>query len=138
MNTQTPQQIAKTALAATVLLVVEKASDPSLGFGSGFFVRTNLIATNYHVIKDAVRGIAKLAGKDTTYTFEAEDIIATDKPNDLALLKVTAHGINPLPLGDSDTVEIGETVYVAGNPEGFLEGTFSDGIISGIRGGGYR
>ena len=36
--------------------------------------------------------------------------------------------------GDSDTVEIGDTVYVAGNPKGFFEGTFSDGIISAVRG----
>ena len=52
--------------------------------------------------------------------------------NDLALLKVTAYGIKPLSLDDSDTVKIGETVYVAGNPKG-LEGTFSDGIISSRR-----
>ena len=38
----------------------------------------------------------------------------------------------PLLLGDSNTVRIGETVYVAGNPIG-LEGTVSDGIISGRR-----
>ena len=40
--------------------------------------------------------------------------------------------LKPLSLGDSDTVRIGETVYVAGNPKG-LEGTFSDGIVSSRR-----
>lgn len=40
----------------------------------------------------------------------------------------------PLILGDSDTVRIAETVYVAGNPKG-LEGTFSDSIISSRRDG---
>ena len=45
--------------------------------------------------------------------------------------------MKPLPLGDSETVRIGETVYVAGNPRG-LEGTFSDGIISSIRKGYTR
>ena len=45
---------------------------------------------------------------------------------------MTAYGTKPLTLGDSDTVRIGETVYVAGNPKG-LEGTFSDGIISSRR-----
>ena len=43
--------------------------------------------------------------------------------------------MSSLPLGDSDAVEIGEPVYAAGNPSG-LEGTFSDGIISSIRGDG--
>jgi hypothetical protein len=42
------------------------------------------------------------------------------------------YGINPLPLGDSNTVQIGEKIYVAGNPLG-LEGTVSDGIISSRR-----
>ena len=101
-----------------------------LGIGSGFFVRDNLIATNYHVIEGAARGRAKLVGQFSTYTIEG--VTATDKTNDLALLKVTVYGINPLPLGNSSDVKIGETVYVAGNPKG-LEGTFSDGIISSRR-----
>jgi S1-C subfamily serine protease len=50
-NAQTPQQIAKKALAATVLLVMEDANGKPLGFGSGFFVDTNQIATNFHVIR---------------------------------------------------------------------------------------
>ncbi|RKU15827.1 hypothetical protein C6501_06610 [Candidatus Poribacteria bacterium] len=102
----------------------------TLGIGSGFFVKSNLIATNYHVIEGAAKGTAKLVGKNTTYNIEG--VTATDKTNDLALLKVTAFGIKPLSLGDSDKVRVGETVYVAGNPKG-LEGTFSDGIISSRR-----
>ena len=101
-----------------------------LGFGSGFFVRDNLIATNYHVIEGAARGTAKLVGQFSTYTIEG--VTATDQTNDLALLKVTMSGIKPLPLGNSSDVKIGETVYVAGNPKG-LEGTFSNGIISSRR-----
>ena len=38
------------------------------------------------------------------------------------------------PFADSEAVEIGDGVYVAGNPKGYLDGTFSDGILSGIRG----
>ena len=101
-----------------------------LGFGSGFFVKPNLIATNYHVIAGAASGTAKLVGKHTTYKIEGWT--ATDEDNDLALLKVSAYGIKPLMLGNSNAVKIGETVYVAGNPKG-LEGTFSDGIISSRR-----
>ena len=104
----------------------------TLGFGSGFFVKPNLIATTYHVIAGASSGTAKLVGKSTTYKIEG--FTATDKYNDLALLKVPTSGIKPLSLGNSDTVKIGEMVYVAGNLKG-LEGTFSDGIISSRRGG---
>ena len=101
-----------------------------LGRGSGFFVRPNLIATNYHVIEGAARGTAKLVDRHKTSTIEG--ITAIDKTNDLALLKVTMQGIKSLSLGDSDTVLIGETVFVAGNPMG-LEGTISEGIISSRR-----
>ena len=131
-SAQTAEQIAEKALAATVYLEMKDRNGATLGFGSGFFVRENLIATNYHVIEGATSGTAKLVGKYTTYTIEG--FTATDKINDLALLKVTAYSIKPLPLGMSSDVKIGETVYVAGNPKG-LEGTFSDGIISSKRGG---
>ena len=124
------EDIAEKALAATVSLEMKDKSGKTLGIGSGFFVKPNLIATNYHVIEGAARGTAKLVGKYTTYNIEG--LTATDRDNDLALLKVTAYGIKPLSLGDSDTVRIGETVYVAGNPKG-LEGTFSNGIISSRR-----
>ena len=54
--------------------------------GSGFFVQHNLIATNYHIIKGAAQGAAKLADKDTTYVLEG--ITAIDQRNDLALLQI--------------------------------------------------
>ena len=130
VSAQTAPQIAEKALAATVYLEMQDSNGVPLGFGSGFFVGDNLIATNYHVIEGAARGTAKLVGQFNTYTIEG--VTATDKTNDLALLKVTVSGIKPLPLGNSSDVKIGETVYVAGNPKG-LEGTFSDGIISSRR-----
>ena len=129
---QTVPEIAEKALAATVYLEMQDNNGLPLGFGSGFFIKPNLIATNYHVIAGAASGTAKLVGKSTTYKIEG--FTATYKYNDLALLKVSASGINPLPIGNSDAVKIGETVYVAGNPKG-LEGTFSDGIISSRHGG---
>ena len=131
-NAQTPQQIAKKALAATVLLVMEDTNGELLGYGSGFFVRTNQIATNFHVIDGAALGTAKRVGQETEYTIEG--VTAMAESHDLAILQVAAPDIQPLPLGDSDTVEIGDRVYVAGNPKGFFEGTFSDGIISAVRG----
>ena len=130
VSAQTAPQIAEKALAATVYLEMQDSNGLPLGFGSGFFVRDNLIATNYHVIEGAARGTAKLVGQFSTYTIEG--VTATDQTNDLALLKVTVSGIKPLPLGNSSDVKIGATVYVAGNPRG-LEGTFSNGIISSRR-----
>ena len=128
---QTIEQIAEKALAATVYLEMQDSTGEIIGIGSGFFVQQDLIATNYHVIEGAARGTAKLVGKYSKYTIEG--VTATDKDNDLVLLKVSAFGIKPLPLGNSDRVKIGTQVYVVGSPKG-LEGTFSDGIISSKRG----
>lgn len=130
-DTQSAEEIAEKALAATVHLELKNRNGKTLGFGSGFFIGKNQIATNFHVIEGSANGTAKQGGKYTKFTIK--DILATDRKNDLAILKVTASGVEPLPLGNSDTVKIGESVYVAGNPRG-LEGTFSDGIISSIRG----
>ena len=129
-TTLSAEDIAEKALAATVYLEMKDKNGKTLGIGSGFFVKPNLIATNYHVIEGAASGTAKLVGKYTTYNIEG--ITANDETNDLTILKVMAYGIKPLSLGDSDDVRIGETIYVAGNPKG-LEGTFSDGIISSRR-----
>ena len=129
---QTVPQIAEKALAATVYLEMKDKSGKTLGIGSGFFVKPNLIATNYHVIEGAAKGTAKLVGKYTTY--DIEGVTATDKVNDLALLKVTAYDIKPLSLGDSDAVKVGEAVHVTGNLTG-LEGAFLNGTVNWINSG---
>ena len=129
---QTAQEIAQNALKATVYFGIQKL-DRTTSEGSGFFIRPNYIATNYHVIEDATAAYIKLVGKQTTY--RVENIAATDPERDLAILKVSNTNSVVLPLANSDKVEIGETVYAVGNPKG-LEGTVSNGIISSIRGTG--
>ena len=130
VSAQSVPQLAKKALATTVSLEVRDGNGITLGRGSGFFVRRNLIATNFHVIDGAALISVKLVNTKVSYSIEG--VTAIDEPNDLALLKVPVYDVTPLPLSDSDTVQVGETVYVAGNPKG-LEGTFSDGIVSGRR-----
>lgn len=127
---QTPQQIAQKAFSSTVLLVMEDKNGQTLSLGSGFFVGQGQIATNLHVVEGAVRGYAKLVGKETK--FNIEGFTAIDKKRDLIILKVTAFGYKDLFIGNSDLVRVGDTIYAVGNPRG-LEGTFSDGIISSIR-----
>ena len=134
-SAQSVPELAKKALAATVSLEMQDSNGDILGQGSGFFVRPNLIVTNYHVIDGASRGYAKLV--NTAIAYPINGFTAADKTYDLALLKVSIPGVTPLPVGDSHVVQIGESVYVAGNPQG-LEGTFSDGIISGRRDKGRK
>ena len=126
-----PQEIAKKTLDATVHLFVVGANGKASTSGSGFFVQPNLIATNFHVIDGFARVEAKLVGQNMV--FPVEHISVVDKKHDLAILQVSAFGIEPLVLGDSEAVAIGENIYVTGNPLGAFEGTFSDGLISTIR-----
>ena len=128
---RTPQEIAKITLGSTVHLGVVDANGKSWT-GSGFVIRDDQIVTNYHVIDNMSIGGVKLVGKEDLYPIEA--ILVVEENRDLAIIKVVGIDVPALSLGDSDTVQIGDKVYVAGNPQG-LEGSFSDGIISAIRGG---
>jgi S1-C subfamily serine protease len=148
------KQIAQRTFPSTVLLMMEDSSGEPSVLGSGFFVADNIIATNFHVIRGAAKGYAKLVGQGSRFP-----IIGVDEKRDLALLAVGVkapalhlagkgsagttstfgdQAVPALPPGftldpnEKDTVEIGDSVYAVGNPEG-LEGTFSQGLVSGIR-----
>ncbi len=125
----TTQELAKIALDSTLHIEVELTTDDQVT-GSGFVIGEGLIATNHHVIEGAAVGTAKLVGETTAHKIES--IRAVDETHDIAIVIVKGVNAPILPLGDSDAVQVGEKIYVAGNPKG-LEGTFSDGIISGIR-----
>ncbi len=127
---QSAQEIAKKAFGSTVLLVMEDASGQPFSLGSGFFVRDGQIASNLHVVEGGARGYAKLVVQKAKYAIEG--ITAVDPKRDLVVLKISAAGPPILALGDSDAVQVGESVYAVGNPQG-LEGTFSQGIVSSIR-----
>jgi S1-C subfamily serine protease len=130
VNAQSVQQIAKKAFMSTVLLVMEDANGRPTSLGSGFFVLQEVVATNLHVVEGASSGYVKAVGQKPKNNIEG--IVGVDTERDLVLLKVSgAHGV-PLSLGNSDGIEVGETVYAMGNPQG-LEGTFSQGIVSSIR-----
>lgn len=127
---QTAQEIAQKAFRSTVLLVMEDANGQPLSLGSGFFVRAGEIASNLHVVEGAARGYVKLVGEKTKY--DIEGITAVDPERDLVVLKISGGRSQALPLGNSDAVQVGESVFAVGNPQG-LEGTFSQGIVSSIR-----
>ena len=120
------QQAVKNALDSTVRLFLKDAEDKSLEIGSGFFVRPGLIVTNLYVVKGAVRGYAKLVGKETKYHIQNID---HNKEYGLALLKVTAPGVKPLPVG---TVQYryGIPIYVEGNSSELGKILFLKGIIT--------
>ncbi len=101
-----------------------------LSRGSGFFVDTDRIVTNRHVIEGAYRAEVH---SSTGAVFQVKGVLAVDAEGDLALLKidVPASLVRPLPL-DKTSPQEGESVVVIGNPLG-LEGSVTNGIVSAVR-----
>lgn len=101
-----------------------------LGQGSGFVIDTEgHIVTNQHVVADAETIEVDFPSGARTWA----EVLGTDRDSDLAVLKVDvpAEQLFPLPLGDSDQVRVGETVFAIGNPFG-LSGSMTSGIVSAI------
>lgn len=99
------------------------------GFGSGFFVAPNIVATNFHVIEGATEAFC--LSNNSTVKYKIEGYVAADQSVDLILLKVQNFNMPALKMA-SQTVTPGQQVYAIGSPKG-LPATISDGIVSGMR-----
>ncbi len=99
------------------------------GLGSGVIVdaRDGYILTNNHVVERADEITVTLQDGRTL----TAEVVGTDPPTDLALLKVEAENLVALPLADSDRLRVGDFVVAIGNPFG-LGQTVTSGIVSGL------
>ena len=104
------------------------AVDDIGGVGSGFvFDKKGHIITNAHVVNDATKVVVTfLDGR----SYNAE-IIGVDEYTDIAVIKVNADLslLQPVLLGDSSTLKVGEEIAAIGNPFG-LSGSMTSGIVS--------
>jgi S1-C subfamily serine protease len=99
--------------------------------GSGFVIdKTGHIVTNYHVVEGADEVTVSFSNRDTVKA----EIVGTDPSSDLAVLRVqtAASALTPLPLGNSDNVQVGDPVVAIGNPFG-LDRTVTSGIVSALQ-----
>ncbi len=106
------------------------AKGATISRGSGFFIASDKIITNRHVIEKSSRvEIHLIDGKK----FQAKGVLAIDGEGDLALLQVDVpqNSAVALPLVQTAPQE-GESIVVVGNPFG-LEGSVSNGIVSAVR-----
>lgn len=97
--------------------------------GSGFIISSDgYILTNYHVVEGAN------SIKITTYSNETYDaeLIGYDESNDIAVLKVSAKDLTPVVLGDSDQLNVGDSVVAIGNPLGQLSFSLTSGSVSAL------
>lgn len=136
----TPEQLYAANLPSCVGITVNTTvnifgqTTTSAASGSGFVLtQDGYIVTNYHVIEEAVN--------DSSVTIEVSfsngdkytaKLVGGEKDNDVAVLKIEAAGLQPVTLGDSDQLVVGESVYAIGNPLGELTYTLTDGIVSAL------
>jgi S1-C subfamily serine protease len=104
---------------------------PQQALGSGFVVDTGgHVVTNYHVVLGADEIRVSFSNRDTVKA----ELVGIDPSTDLAVLRVDVNSaaLTPLPLGNSDLVEVGDPVVAIGNPFG-LDRTATAGIVSGVQ-----
>ena len=136
-KTLTPTQVyqmnvgAVCGIATQVTTNVWGQTTTSACTGSGFVLTEDgYIVTNNHVVADANEDsivVQLYSGEEYPAA-----IVGTDSMNDVALLKIEAEGLQTITIGDSDQIEVGETVEAIGNPLGTLSGTVTDGIVSAL------
>jgi S1-C subfamily serine protease len=125
----------------TVRTAPQAATDPFFGspfstpgqevLGSGFVVdKAGHVVTNYHVIDGAANIEVGFSDRESVQA----KVVGSDPSTDLAVLEVDAssRALTPLPLGNSDLVEVGDQVVAIGNPFG-LERTVTAGIVSALQ-----
>ncbi|MDX6606692.1 MAG: hypothetical protein QOD14_1232 [Solirubrobacterales bacterium] len=102
----------------------------STATGSGFLIdNSGHILTNAHVVDGAQKVEVKLGNGSQ----QQAQVVGSDPSSDIALLKVdNTEGAQPLPLGDSSTVQVGDPVVAIGNPFG-LDRTVTSGIVSALQ-----
>ena len=102
--------------------------------GSAVVIGPDYVLTNYHVVEDAtkleVSVIPEGAEEAVTY---AASLVASDENLDIAILYAPGLGIEPVTLGDSDTLQVGDWTICIGNPLGEqFSGTVTVGIVSAL------
>lgn len=131
----TPAEVYAQNVASTVGITTSVTTNffgfttTSAASGSGFiFSDDGYILTNYHVVENST------AVKVTMYdgsSYDAE-LIGYDESNDIAVLKIDAENLSPVVLGDSDNLNVGDSVLAIGNPLGELTFSLTAGVISAL------
>ncbi len=126
----TVEELAENAKESVVSVSFAGRDGQQAGLGTGFVIASDgLVATNMHVIGEA-RPITVQFSNGKQY--EVKEVYATDRQMDLAVLKIDAQDLIPLPLAEPDSLKQGAEVIVLGNPQG-LRYSVVKGVNSGTR-----
>ena len=129
--TRAPDSIAGIAARVSPSVVSIDAQTPQGGdTGSGFFIQSDgTILTNNHVIEGAVTSGGSITVNLVNGKSYPATVMGRDGSYDLAVLKIDVTDSPALQLGNSDTIQVGDSVIAIGSPLG-LAGTVTSGIIS--------
>ncbi|HLC32577.1 MAG TPA: trypsin-like peptidase domain-containing protein [Candidatus Nanoarchaeia archaeon] len=155
-ESQTAKQIIESQRNSPLNLSAQEILDSSLGkvveitvragektaIGSGFVVSSDgYVLTNMHLFdstfelycitthfRDCVHTYVKFRNGDVFQPHQVK-LVGYNKPHDIVLLKIDAHGFEHFEFADSDKIKVGDTVFALGNPFG-LEFSTSKGVIS--------
>lgn len=117
------------ALTCTQSGVSNGAPFTATSAGTGFVVsQDGYIVSNHHVIEGA-QSIAVAMADGTVYNAR---LIGSDATNDVALLKVEAVGLDPVTIGSSSDMQVGDQVVAIGNALGELTSSLTVGYVSGM------
>jgi putative serine protease PepD len=140
-TTTTVQGTSSSATAESVyaqvspgVVTITSATGRGQAIGSGIVLDTKGdILTNAHVIAGATQMQVTLSSGQTV----AATLVGSNSSADLAVIRisVSASSLHPVTLGNSDGVQIGDTVYAIGSPFG-LSGSLTEGIVSNLNQGG--
>ncbi|MCK4520769.1 trypsin-like peptidase domain-containing protein [Candidatus Parcubacteria bacterium] len=107
-----------------------KKEKTKIGGGSGFIISPDgIILTSQHVVGDPQAEYTIVLEPEKKYPAK---ILARDSLNDIAILKIEAKNLPFLKLGNSNQIELGETVIAIGNALGEFHDTVSTGVVSGL------
>lgn len=102
-----------------------------IGGGTGFIIKSDgTILTNKHVVEDGQAQYTVLTNDGQRY--EAK-VLARDPVQDIAVLKISKDDLPTLRMGDSDKIQIGQSIIAIGNALGEFRNTVSVGVISGLK-----
>lgn len=105
-----------------------QAPEERRSLGSGFIVSSDgYILTNNHVVKGADKITVRLSDRRELKA----KVVGVDKQTDIAVLKVDAHNLPVVKLGDSNHIKVGQWVFAIGSPFGF-DYSVTQGIVSAI------
>lgn len=117
------------ALTCTTLSSANGTNYTSASAGTGFVLtQDGYIVTNHHVVEGANTIIVTMAD-GAEY---AASLIGSDATNDVALIKVDAIGLDPVTIGSSSDMKVGDQVVAIGNALGELSSSLTVGYVSGM------